>query len=286
MRSWRTILAAFGIALAVALPTAKGFAQEAQPQEVLQNADPQPIDDEVEGHNILERPCEFGRDDRSSDLCAQWKAADAAAASVIVAEKSFWSGVVGLVISSITFVTAVAAAIYARGAMIETRRMGEAQSRAYLGEEKTEFLFSVNQINGERSINNCVVSWKNYGESPAFIIKSGGGLFGGDGATEERISRFKNDAKGKFFSTYAVFPNKMTNFGDSKASPQDTMEWMAGRQQLMVYSFVVYSDIFGMKWFSESCNTAHYITQNGKNIVRFSPYNSHNSGPEPFRGQA
>jgi len=63
--------------------------------------------------NDLTKPCEPGTDERVSDLCAQWKAADAAK------KAADWSVIIGLAATFIGFFTliaAVAAAIFAKQA--------------------------------------------------------------------------------------------------------------------------------------------------------------------------
>jgi len=72
------------------------------------------------------RPCAKGEDNRSSDLCAQWKAADAAADGVDWSRRSFWMGVAGLCVGSLTLGAAGAAAYFAYRAAEETRRGADA----------------------------------------------------------------------------------------------------------------------------------------------------------------
>ena len=69
--------------------------------------------------------CGAPRSDPKSELCAQWKAADAAEASVTWARRAFWAGVVSLGFLLVTL-------WQARCATIETRRIGQEQTRAYL----------------------------------------------------------------------------------------------------------------------------------------------------------
>ncbi len=66
--------------------------------------------------------CERGKDDRKSDLCAQWKAADAAADAAQAAWLQFWAGIVGLALGAITMFAAIAAALYARRAAVATEQ--------------------------------------------------------------------------------------------------------------------------------------------------------------------
>lgn len=94
----------------------------------------------------LERECDPEKPDRASDLCAQWRAADAAADSADWTERSFWLALAGLIIGTATLIAAGAAAWFAKGATVEakrgasaaenavaeTKRIGEAQARAYV----------------------------------------------------------------------------------------------------------------------------------------------------------
>jgi hypothetical protein len=64
--------------------------------------------------------CPQGQDDRNSDLCAQWKAADAAADSAYWTSGTFWIGIVGLVLGAVTMGAAIAAAVFARRAAVAT----------------------------------------------------------------------------------------------------------------------------------------------------------------------
>lgn len=100
----------------------------------------------------LNKPCTSGQENRNSDLCAQWKAADAAEKSAYWAAGTFWISVAGWVLGAGTMIAAVAAALFARQAAIHTeagakearrsadaaiisnttaREIGEAQSVAY-----------------------------------------------------------------------------------------------------------------------------------------------------------
>lgn len=68
------------------------------------------------------KPCENGKDNRNSDLCAQWKAADAAKESAEWTRRTFWLGVVGSIIGFFTLIAAGMAACYAKKAAEETKR--------------------------------------------------------------------------------------------------------------------------------------------------------------------
>lgn len=74
-----------------------------------------------------DEPCTQGSDDRASDLCAQWKAADAAKSSA----KATWVfGAIGSAIGLLTLAAAGAAAWYARQAAIHTETGADEARRA------------------------------------------------------------------------------------------------------------------------------------------------------------
>lgn len=77
--------------------------------------------------SVETQPCRPGEDKRQSDLCAQWKAADAASAS---ADWAFWTmlaGAVGLLVGLGTLIAAWRAAHWAKAAAMHTEA-GAAQS--------------------------------------------------------------------------------------------------------------------------------------------------------------
>ncbi len=63
-----------------------------------------------------EMPCQTGELDRNSDLCAQWKAADAAADAAQSSRDQVSIGWIGLILGAITMGAAIAAAFYAKRA--------------------------------------------------------------------------------------------------------------------------------------------------------------------------
>jgi hypothetical protein len=72
-------------------------------------------------------PCKQGEDNRRSDLCAQWKAADAAN---LAARVALWVGIGGLLVGALTLAAAVAAALFARKAALETEKGAQAAMAA------------------------------------------------------------------------------------------------------------------------------------------------------------
>lgn len=85
---------------------------------------PRPLE-EGDRPKDYEKPCAEGEENRNSDLCAQWKAADAAKESADWTGRTFFLGIFGTVIGGLTLLAAGFAAWYARHAAIETRRSAD-----------------------------------------------------------------------------------------------------------------------------------------------------------------
>ena len=112
--------------------------QQAAPEKRVAATPPAPVKQADETDNA-NRPCAKGENDRDSDLCAQWKAADAAAEAASYAEPLYWLSVVGAVIGLLTAVFAGGAAWFAKRAadaaraqFAHTEISTERQLRAYL----------------------------------------------------------------------------------------------------------------------------------------------------------
>lgn len=114
---------------------------------------------------LLERPCEADQDQRNSDLCAQWTAADAAREA---ARWAFWStlvgiaGVIGLVLN---LGQGRAALRRARDANEIARQFADRQLRPWMLFKGIEA-----QPNEDGSFTILVV-WMNYGQSPAIDVE-------------------------------------------------------------------------------------------------------------------
>jgi len=79
----------------------------------------------------LTATCEKGKDNRNSDLCAQWKAADSAEVAASWARLTGIFTAVGIVVGAVTMGAAIAAAVFAREAARHTKTAaGEAKRSA------------------------------------------------------------------------------------------------------------------------------------------------------------
>jgi hypothetical protein len=95
--------------------------------------------DKVSQERPADAGCRAGKDNRQSDLCAQWKAADAAAESAWSAYAAFWAAIVGLLIGALTLIAAGFAAKFARDAAIHTEAgANEAKRAADAAEQSLE----------------------------------------------------------------------------------------------------------------------------------------------------
>jgi len=126
--------------------------------------------------------CRDREEDRSSDLCAEWKSADAAQSA---AGAAWWLGIAGAFIAALTLYVALKAALYARDAanhtatgadearrsanaaekaVGETQRIGEAQTRAYLSIIGCNAMFRDAKLSIQPTIRNS-------GQSPALEVR-------------------------------------------------------------------------------------------------------------------
>lgn len=127
-------------------------------------------------------PCREGSDNRNSDLCAQWKAADAAESS---ANAAWLLGVAGVIIGILTLGAAIAAASYAKQAaeagfgaikqgekaLRQSDRTAKAELRAYVVVNDASYDFA--HMKAPPVVSLRLV---NVGQTPAYDVCATGVL--------------------------------------------------------------------------------------------------------------
>jgi hypothetical protein len=147
-------------------------------------------------------PCGKRDENRSSDLCAQWKAADAAKSA---ADAAWYLGIAGAVIAVLTLYVAVRAALYAKEAaahtaagtsearrsadadekaLVSTREVGAAELRPWIVIEPRITKLKMDDLGFEIRYD---VVFRNVGQTSAgrLWIDMGGGFLRGDDLTGE-----------------------------------------------------------------------------------------------------
>ena len=115
------------------------------------------------------QPCEQGQDNRRSDLCAQWKAADAAYESAVWTRRMYPWIVAGTIIGGATLLAAIAAAMFAHRAAVAAEKghaTAETQLRAYL--ESPLQTITRDEANDREYYVEIVL--KNAGSTPARLV--------------------------------------------------------------------------------------------------------------------
>lgn len=118
------LLTAFGLLAAASPPGERASREQAQAQRSIAES-LRAIDAALKNANEPgeeAKPCPKGEDNRRSDLCAQWKAADAAAEGALWTERTFYLGLGGLAVALLTLGAAAAAAYFAYVASEQARR--------------------------------------------------------------------------------------------------------------------------------------------------------------------
>lgn len=161
LRSYRLLILAFGLILAGASPPKENgqkpdHGSNSQAEKAL--SDIASALGEANKPSDLEQPCSAGEDQRSSDLCAQWKAADAAKSS---ADAAWLFGTLGSLIGTLTLAAAGAAAWYASKAAAAANQALRSE-RAFL-----TFKDAVASASSKQQRFSVGMVFENTGSSPA-----------------------------------------------------------------------------------------------------------------------
>jgi hypothetical protein len=212
-------------------PREQPKAQAETRQSALTGAPPPAEAAQIVNRPVLERQCGQGHNDRQSDLCAQWKAADAAS------KAAWWAAVATFVTATGTIglfwqikltreaVQDTAKATEAIGeANAIARDIGQAQTRAYLSIETLE----VKKI--ERGLE-FKATIKNSGNSPALAAQIMLDVMDYDGSTIKIIPEQEHNVAPQSISVFAYCYLKSENI------PKVTT--------VVVFATVGYADVFG-----------------------------------------
>lgn len=136
-RNWRLIFAVAGLTLLAASPPKDAGSQPADRASTdigKSLSDIAASLKQTSAPSQHDKPCREGQDDRSSDLCAQWKAADAAQSA---SRAAWWIGCVSGLIGALTLAAAWSAAKWAKNAAGHTGDGAAQAQRAAKAAEDT-----------------------------------------------------------------------------------------------------------------------------------------------------
>ena len=188
--------------------------------------------------------CKQGNDNRNSNLCAEWKAADAARDA---AEYSLWGlgiGIVGTAFLVLTF--------------WETRKTSRAQLRAYVGVEVRTL--RINAPDGKASVDLDI---SNNGVTPAFKAKWAGNIVISTLDQIERDLLVTPDDNPKGRATETTIHGGNAADGTLHALPdlkvEDLQAVIAGEKSIYILGFVWYDDAFGCARQTKFCYSSGQV---------------------------
>lgn len=237
LKSYRSILCAIaGLVLA-------GATNVPQPSEQPKQAAPTEIGASAKRETIIprneDRACEERQDRRQSDLCAQWKAADAARDAANYAVFGIVLSFLGTILLFVTF--------------LETRRISRREQRAYVCLSVPIAPFVDTLHDGQFRIRA-----KNYGATPALKGKSEGGVFMATiPLTEETLPdiwQFCGEG-------VVLHPDEPSDFGVSvylSRAEIDQAAIKSSPKQLYVVARYSYIDVFGAPHVEQVCRAVRY----------------------------
>ncbi len=188
-----------------------------------------------------ERPCEKGKPNEKSDLCAQWYAANAARDA---ANWAFWSLGVG-VVGALGIVAALWLTINSNRIARDTAKR---QLRAYVGTAAANIRFVPNPIPEKR---HCLLSidWRNTGQTPAYDLETGVEFHFADRGWRN-IPAMTPPDKGRTRTSLA--PTCISQVLDARIELPEFVRWRAGERDLFIFASAQYLDAFGGARFTNS----------------------------------
>lgn len=181
--------------------------------------------------------CEDRGDKRNSDLCAQWKAADAARDA---ANYALWT----LLLS----VTGTGLLVWT---LWETRMTARRELRAYVSVQPLGL-----GINPETGYTQAEIVMKNGGNTPAYNVEHGGIVFIGDQADAEHEAMKPGRKEIGRASPFTLQIGHELNGILPSANPlskDDLAAIHSGDKTLFLFGFARYEDTFGVKRMTRFC---------------------------------
>ena len=169
-RGYRLLVIAIGLILSAASQPRQGGDTEQRHQQTSEQGALRDIASSLQEANKPDettKPCPKEGPDRKSDLCAQWKAADAAEASAYWTQATFWLGISGVFLGFLTLIAAGAAAKFAREAVMTADRALRDGDRAFIYPEMVIEHGIMNSATGKLSAWQFWFPWKNSGSTAA-----------------------------------------------------------------------------------------------------------------------
>lgn len=186
------------------------------------------------------RPCEQNGQDHNSDLCAQWKAADAARDAADWTKWGFWAGLAGVIGLLWTLYYTRGAVVASAAALEHARKVSRADLRPWLLHSGFEVVRFKNGRSPDGQIAYGLLARMqliNTGKSPATNAK----LF-----SDHRILPFDGvevphfHPGGERGPSGTIGPGRPVSGADKVMGPAETDDIMAGRSCLWLYAKAEY----------------------------------------------
>lgn len=213
----------------------------------------------------LGKPCRGNEEDRRSDLCAQWKAADAAERGANWTANGFWIQLGGLIVGAITMFAAIAAALFAKDASYQAKRAADS-SDDMAQEARKSTSAAVSAAQGDRAwvlpagldhgpfqngtldgkaVSNgfaFVPKFKNFGSSPALEVSASRHFQICQRGVRPPSFPARPEEPGGLMAPHQDFNTKMVVLDDA-----ETTAFRAGQTIVYINVQISYLDIHGQK---------------------------------------
>jgi hypothetical protein len=195
------------------------------------------------------RPCEPGEDQRDSDLCAQWKAADAAENAAWWAAATGWISALGLVGVAAALGLNIWSNVMTRAALRLTRRSSQADLQPYVHATMAKI------DTCETNPPQVSVTFENVGRTPALRAEFFVNL---DAAEWFEATSYQPALLNNSVNVGSIPPNQkrsrilqLSMFKAAIAKMSDLMIDGVYKPQFVLRGFVRYFDIFGARYITE-----------------------------------